>query len=209
MRPSGTPFVVNPSRCSPARERAGACRFARPWSLFAWALCPLASFSVFHFLVFHMYGIPAEWAPRRQAKFIRGIWVASLAVTCSLVPSVALPEFFRGHFYAGKREKRTMSSEFYGSILAILLLPYVFGLVTGLICGASMPNLRVWHGLLLGFALGPVTNIVQVFGAVYGSLALEHTPMPADPVAIGSLLMFLVVPSTWGLCFLVNRARAV
>ena len=70
-----------------------------------------------------------------------------------------------------------------------------------------MTHLRVWHGILFGVTLGPVTNLAQVPTANYGILALECKSMAAGPLVIGSLVMFLITPATGSLHRLVNRAE--
>ena len=100
-----------------------------------------------------------------------------------------------------------MSDEFLLPIEVFYFAPFLIGPVTGGICGKAMSNLRVWHGLLLGVFLGPVTVIPTFAIALVSWASTGSDAMSTGAQVIHFLVILCVIPATWGLCFLVGRLR--
>ena len=100
-----------------------------------------------------------------------------------------------------------MSDEFLLPIEVFYFAPFLIGPVTGGICGKVMSNLRVWHGLLLGVFLGPVTVVPTFAIALVSWASTGSDEMSAGAQVIHFLVILCVIPATWGLCFLVSRLR--
>lgn len=85
--------------------------------------------------------------------------------------------------------------------------PFILGPITGAVCGMVMRNLRLWHGLLLGFVFGPVMAIPTFIIALVSWASTGSDEMNAGAQQAHTLLMLLVIPAACGLCFLVSRMR--
>ena len=100
-----------------------------------------------------------------------------------------------------------MSEQFLLPIEAFYFAPFLVGPVTGGICGIVISNLRMWHGLLLGVFLGPVTVIPTFAIALLSWASTGSDEMSAGAQRIHLLVVICVIPATWGLCFLISRMR--
>lgn len=100
-----------------------------------------------------------------------------------------------------------MSDELLLPIEAFYFAPFLIGPVTGGICGIVISNLRIWHGLLLGVVLGPVTVIPTFAIALLSWASTGSDEMSGGAQWIHLVVVICVIPVTWGLCFLVSRMR--
>lgn len=100
-----------------------------------------------------------------------------------------------------------MSDENLLPIEVFYLMPFVLGPIIGCICGMVMSNIRVWHGLLLGVAPGPVMLVPTLTIAIISWVNTGTDDMTAGAHLAHLMVVSCVIPATWALCFLVSRVR--
>ena len=100
-----------------------------------------------------------------------------------------------------------MGNEFLLPVEAFYYLPFFLGPITGGVCAVFMSNLRIWHGLLLGVGLGPVTAVPTFVVAIISWVNTGSEDMTTGAFRMHLLVVLCVIPATWGLCFLVSRMR--
>ena len=100
-----------------------------------------------------------------------------------------------------------MGNEFLLPVEAFYYLQFFLGPITGGVCAVFMSNLRIWHGLLLGVGLGPVTAVPTFVVTIISWVNTGSEDMTTGAFRMHLLVILCVIPATWGLCALVNRMR--